>query len=175
MSKSNGGFTLLELVIALGLWTILLSGVIGVVWHTNHSAALLANRQNVIENARVALDTLSVNLQMSEEIFLDTHPSGRLRFLRTYQASPDRCPALVHENCNPLNCIGGLRRHGFEFRFNPSNGRLNFGGNNELASHLSDVKLKQVNDFIHITIITDDVFSKPITLYTVVDMRFRSE
>ena len=173
--KSNDGFTLLELVIALGLWAILLSGLAGAIWHSSHNATQLANRQNAMENARVALDTLSVNLQMAEAIFLDTHPNGRLRLLRTYQASPDRCPALVHENCNPLNCIGGFRRHGFEFRFNPSNGRLNFGGHNELASHLSEVKLEQIGDFIHITIITDDTFSEAITLHTVVDMRFRFE
>lgn len=175
MSNSSDGFTLLELVISLALWAILLSGVSGAIWLSNNSAAKLANRQNAMENARIALDTLSVNLQMSEEIFLDTLPNGRLRLLRTYQASPDRCPALFHENCNPLNCIGGFRRHGFEFRFNPSSGRLNFGGNNELASHLSDVKLKRDGDFIHITIITDDTFSDPITLYTVLDMRFRFE
>jgi len=167
---SNSGFTILELAIALGLWAILLSGVGGAIWHANHSATQLANRQNAMENARVALDTLTVNLQMAEEIFLDTAPDGRLRLLRTYQASPDRCPALIHENCNPLNCIGGFRRHGFEFRFNPSNGRLNFGGNNELASHLCEVKLVQDGDFMHITIIAN-----PITLYGIVDMRFRFE
>jgi len=170
---NNAGFTLLELIIALGLWAILISGVAGAIWHSNNSATQLANRQNSIENARVALDTLTVNLQMAEEIFLDTTQSGRLRLLRAYQASPDRCPALVHENCNPRNCIGGFRRHGYEFRFNPSNGRLNFGAHNELASNLSEVKLVQNGDFIHITIITED--TEPITLYTVVDMRFRFE
>jgi len=175
LSKSVNGFTLLELVIALGLWAILLSGIVGALWHTSNSATQLANRQNAMENARVALDTLTVNLQMAEEVFLYTAPNGRLHLLRAYQASPDRCPAIIHENCNPLNCIGGFRRHGFEFRFNPTNSRLNFGGSNELASHLSEVKIVQQGDFIHITIITDDTFSEPITLYSVVDMRFRFE
>ena len=171
MIKKSQGFTLIEIVVALGLWVVLLSGVTGVLWYTAQVSSRLIDNQNTVEHARVALDALVVNLQMAEEIVLNTEPNGSLRLLRTYQASPNRCPAVNHENCNPLICIGGQRRHGFEFRFRPSTGRLYFGLWNELASNLSDVKLVQDGNFMIITIVTDDS-----TIFeTAVDMRFRFE
>ena len=175
-SDREGGFTLLELAVALGLWVILLSGIVGMLWHTAQSSTRMVERQSSAEHARVAIDALVVNLQMGEEILLDTDSTGRLRLLRSYQASPVRCLAFNHENCSRLHCIGGYVRRGYEFRFNSQRQVLTYGGHNELA-YLSEVKLQRDGDFIHIKVVTvpEGPDAEPITLQATVDMRHRPE
>ena len=69
--KQNKGFTLLEAVIALAIWMILSLGIF-FAWHhaATRSAALLA-RVHAFENARGAMDSIIINLQMSQTIELD--------------------------------------------------------------------------------------------------------
>ena len=159
---NNSGFTLIELIAALGLWVILLSGIFVVQWHSARVSAGLTDKQNAMENARVAVDMLAVNLQMAERFQLNTDAAGNLSSLRLYQLRPDACPQFSHENC--INCI-----HPYVFNYLTFLRRLNFSGN-ELASGIDATRLIFCEDtkLMHISVTADD-----FTLETWVDLRFK--
>ena len=86
--QPNRGFTLLELVVGLGLWAILLSGVIGVLLHTGQAYTTLEKRQDAMENARIAIDFMAANLKMADDVFINTEHCGRLILMRAYLPYP---------------------------------------------------------------------------------------
>lgn len=164
MSKSKGGFTLLEMVVVAAVSIILLAGASRLLWHTTQVSTGLLARQEALESARVAVDVLTVNIQMAERITLNTDPDGMLRRLDVLQISPENIPweytFRYDRNASPGS---------------PAYKRLNFGGYNELASHLSEVRLILSPDrqLIHITVTTDEILGEPITLTGTVDIRYK--
>lgn len=154
------GMTLLELVVAIGIWSILLVGASQLLIHTTQISADLVNRQAAHENARGALDALIVNIQMADAIELRTDPDGMLRHLVTHQLNPI-------EVRNPFT---------FSFDRNAPPGAaryrvLQYTVNNELVSNITEVRLtlSDDRDFIYITITADD----RITLTSTVDVRYK--
>jgi len=166
----KGGFTLIELLVALGLWAILLSGIFAMQWHTSNVSGRLVDRQNAMENARVAVDMLAVNLQMSERFVIDIDASGNFHRLWVYQVRPvsPPCTQFSHENC--VGCV-----HPYVFEYIRLSRRLNFG-RQELASHIEAPILVfcEFAMLMHISITTADSLGEPFTIETWVDMRHRN-
>jgi prepilin-type N-terminal cleavage/methylation domain-containing protein len=163
LKSKSGGFTLLEMVVTMAVWILLLAGASHLLLHTSQVSAGVLARQEALENARAAVDALTVNLQMAEEIVLLTDSDGMLRRVSWLQVSPRGLPEW------------------FEFRYFPDappgtaqHNRLNFG-NNELASHLSELRLTLSADrrLIHITVTSDESLGEPITLTSTVDIRYK--
>jgi len=164
MSRAKGGFTLLEMVVVAAISMILLVGASRLLWYTTHVSTGLLARHEALENARVAMDALTVNIQMAERITLNTDSDGMLRRLDLLQVSPENVDWE------------------YTFRYDrdappgtPGYKRLNFSGFNELASHLSEIRLTVSSDrqLMHITITTDENFGEPITLTGTVDIRYK--
>ena len=88
--KKKAGFTLLEAVIALAVWLILSVSAI-YMWHhvSTRTNAVLA-RQNALENARVAMDALTVNIQMARSITLYVGPDFDLRYMYLISLNPQQ-------------------------------------------------------------------------------------
>jgi len=163
LSKSSG-FTLVETIVAVAIWMILLAGASQLFWYTSQVSTGILARQEALEGTRVAVDALMVNLQMAEEIVLNTDSDGMLRNLSLLQVAPSGLPER------------------FEFSYNrdalygtPQYKRLNFGGN-ELASNLSEVRLTLSKDrkLIYITVTSYDSFGEPVTLIGAVDVRYKA-
>jgi len=167
--QTKGGFTLIELLVALGLWAILLSGIFAMQWHTANVSGRLVDRQNAMENARVAVDMMAINLKMADRFVLNADNSGYLRSLRLYQVQPSTCRQFSHENCT--NCI-----HPYVFVYSVSQRRLSFG-TMELASHIKAPRLMlcEKRMLMHISVTTDDSLGEPFTVETWVDMRHRAQ
>ncbi|MCL1863690.1 MAG: hypothetical protein FWF78_08995 [Defluviitaleaceae bacterium] len=72
------GYTLLETVIALGLWLILSAGLFFVWQHSALSATGMMERQSAFENARISMDALKTNFQMSRCIVISDYVMGEL-------------------------------------------------------------------------------------------------
>ena len=162
--RKTSGLTLLELVVAISVWMVLLVGATQILVHITAVSTDLISQQEAHENARVAADALVVNLQMAEEIELRTDADGMLRRLTVYQINP------------------GGTRHPFVFTFDrhapPTASRferLQFGGNNELASNLSEVRLilSPCEEMIHISITSSEILGEPITVTSTVDIRYK--
>jgi len=161
--KRAAGFTLIEATIALAIWVMLTASVL-LVWHhvSNRTNALLA-RQNALENARVAMDALVVNIQMAYSITLYIGPGFDLRELAL--ASYDT----------------GGGPHTYRFFFNSrllptatTFRRLNFGGpGNELASNIADVRVQPMMDKRHLRITITTGCEYPIVLESSVDIRYK--
>ena len=164
MSKFKKGFTLLEVIVATAVWMILAVGASHFLWYTSQQSTNLLSGQEAFENARVAVDALTVNLQMADEIILNTDADGMLRHLSLRQINPgDR----IHwfEFSYDINALPGTTRYN----------RLEFGGHNELASHLSEVRLTLSNNrqLMHITVTTSERLGNPVTLTSAVDIRYK--
>ena len=165
MTNAKGGFTLLEMVVAIAVWMILIAGASRLLWYTTHTSTGLLARQEALESARVAVDALTVNLQMAESIILHTDSDGMLRRLSLLQVAPTNNPAWFHFYYDRNAPYG-----------TPKYKRLEFGGHNELASNLSAVKLILSADhsLIHIAVTTDERLGEPVTLRSVVDIQYKS-
>ena len=152
----NGGFTLLELTAAIAIWMILLAGASQLLLSTAATTARLVDRQEALESARVAVDALTVNLQMADQIILRTNSYGMLRDMSLRQIDPNGS------------------RHWYDFRYGAIYNRLEFG-NNELASNLSEVRITLSDDrqLIFITVTTSERLGEPITLTGTVDIRYK--
>lgn len=164
-AKSNtGGFTLLELMIAVAVWIILLTGASRLLWYSTNVATGLIAQQEALENARVAIDALSINIKMADGITLNTHSDGTLIQVELRQIRP-----ATHEN------PGGSRSYAFSYA--RGSNTLNFSGpGNQIAYHLSAIKLILSDDheLIHITVTTCESLGEPITLTTSVDIRYKN-
>jgi Tfp pilus assembly protein PilE len=151
--KTRGGFTLLEAVIALALWLLLSVSVFFVWQHSARSGEILFARQNAFENARISMDALIMNLQMSERIRV-VNNGGVLRRLDLYQRG---------------------RTYPYQFHFERVAAQLNFGfvqdsdnnshdfsRGNEFASNIAKIKIEYdcENKIMHIEITTGCVKPK---------------
>lgn len=137
MSK---GFSLLELVVAVAVWMILIAGAARLIWYVSHTTANTLIAQEALESARIAVDTLTVNMQMADEILLRTNLDGTFRSMTTWQINPQG------------------RRHDYDFYFNRALGRLVFD-RNELTSNIDEVELRLCarREIIHISITSGQI------------------
>ena len=167
-ASKKAGFTLIELVMAIAVWMIFMAGATHFIWYTARTSAEIKARQNLLENARVSVDMLTVNLQMTDDIVLTTDHDGMLRFLRVFQIDPRG------------------NDHRYTFRYNrdlPASAtrfrRLEMGNRgtyNELASYISEVRLipSENRQLIQIIVTaTDENLEESITLESAVDIRYK--
>lgn len=148
------GFTLIELLVVISVFTILLYGVSRLLIHTTEQSARITAQQESLESARIAVDALTVNLQMADEITLHTYADGALRRIYLFQIDS-----------------AGLR-HRFVFTNNRTANRLLFSGN-ELASNINDVRLSVDGGLMHIAVTAGEALGESITLTGTVDIRYK--
>jgi hypothetical protein len=86
----RAGATLLETVIALGVWFILSTAVIFAWQYVTNASARIIARNQAFENARFALDTMLMNIQLYDEINLTTHTFGGYENVLVSLAIPRR-------------------------------------------------------------------------------------
>ena len=176
--KTSAGFTLMEAVIALGIWMIISVSVILIWQYTADRTNALLARQSAFENARGAMDILLVNIEMAKSIQLTV---GRDYVLRNLTL--------------PSYDAGGAPND-FEFDFDitlpPTAPRFRWlrFGNTELASNIAMVRVQPIGGQIaarpgsnfpvvfegmgermHVTVITGCEF--PIILEGSVDIRYK--
>lgn len=164
--SSNSGLTLIELIAAIAIWLVLFLSVSQLITHTARVSSYIIVNQNILENVRITLDALAVNIQMSDEIVLQTSTNGMLQLVTLYQIDPEQ------------------RRHPYQFRFDANlpyyhsrHGRLEIGSRNtfnEFSSNLSEVRLEfcAYSQAIHITV--SSVEYPPLTLTSTVDVRYKT-
>jgi hypothetical protein len=151
----RGGYTLLEVTIALGVWFVLSMSVL-VAWrYAAHASGRLIVRQNAFENARGAMDIMLMHLQLSDIIYLDTHThDSRENILRQMSLPIDPLPGDWDVRLFPPR---------FTFFFDATlpedhlrYGRLELSGpGNELARHIALVRVTYIeNQRMEIEIIT---------------------
>ena len=157
--KSKQGFTLLEAVIALALWLILSAGIFAVWQHSALSSTGMMERQSAFENARIAMDAIKMNLQMSRTIQLQTNANDSLQLLRMNQ----RDPYGIWEN--------------YTFRFlvtaAPTSARfqrLEFG-DNEFASNIANIEIIYIENRMEIKITTG--CEEPVVIKGSVCVRYK--
>jgi hypothetical protein len=73
VSRARGGYTLLEVTIALALWMLISLAVVSVWRYSAHASAGIIERTHAFENARAVLDVMLMNIQLNDEIRLSTH------------------------------------------------------------------------------------------------------
>ena len=156
-SRQNKGFTLLELVIALGVWMLLSVGVFMLWQHATAVSARALTQQNALENGRVAMDAMVRNIEIAHTVRIIADNNDLLTRLEF--------PDYLTQAENPP----------FTFTFNSQNQRLNLGGNNELASgiqsiHMVYVPKRRINITIQMTV---DANEEPLILHGSVDVRYK--
>jgi len=163
MMKKRRGFTLIEAIIALAVWMILSVSVIFVWQHVSNRSSAVMERQNALENARVAMDALIINIQMAQELRLDVrYGTFVLRRLVAYGYGYDD---VINDFTFNFNCR--LRPVAPNYR------RLLYG-NNELASNIAEIYIRPVGERYHETHILIKITTGceyPIVLESSVDIR----
>jgi len=167
-TKRTKGLTLMELVIALAVWLVLSAGVFFLWQHTSNASVNLLERQNALENARVAMDSLIISIQMSNDITLRTTDEYILQYIEV----PGYNPA-------------GVWHTGYRFDFtanlppgDTNHNRLRFGGQ-ERASYIAriymtptprvpDTPIRRIDISIH------TACNVPIILHGSVDVRYKN-
>ena len=157
------GFTLIETVIALAVWLLLATGAGSVLVYASRASERLIVTQEIFENARASLDAITVNIQMANTVVLETDSDDVLKKLTLTERNPK----------------GELEEYYFFFKrgAEPDEAkyhRLEFGENNEFASHIGLIKLKVVNDKrLEITVITDGILCPSVTISGAADIRYK--
>ena len=162
--KASTGFTLLEATIALAIWMILSISVIFIWQHVSTRTDTLMERQNAFENARISMDGLIMNIQMSHTIELWVEGDYILQRLRATGYNPD----------------GVLHPYNFHFDTHASPGLprhhvLRFGLHNEFASNIAMVRIQPepVHErYLNIIIRTGCRY--PVVLEGNVDIRYKT-
>lgn len=157
---NNKGFTLLELVIALGIWLVLSLGVFFVWQYASDTSFRLIGRQSALENARTSMDALVMNIQLSHEITLQTDGNNILQQLTVRSINPQ----------------GQLHDYIFEFNVNAPYGAARHGvlvfGANEFTSGIGRIYMAYIpGNRIDIGVHTN--CPQPIVLHGSVDARFK--
>ncbi|MCL1843115.1 MAG: type II secretion system GspH family protein, partial [Defluviitaleaceae bacterium] len=163
-NKNRRGFTLLEAVIALALWLILSLGIFFVWQYSVNVGVNMLQRQSAFENARLTIDALKMNFQMSRTITLRTDTNDVLQMLTMNQRDPNG------------------RFANYSFRFNAAAAptaaqfqRLeqgNPGGWNEFAENIASIQIIHINNSrMRITVTTGCY--EPIILEGSVCVRYK--
>jgi len=159
--KKQKGFTLVELIVSLGLWMILSLGVLFLWQHATHRSADVMQRQWALEQARGSMDILLMNIQLAHTIRLDTNNNGIMRRLTLTQYDPN----------------GRLHDYVFEFNINlpetaASYQRLLHGGA-EVASGIARIEIVYVLGR-RMEIMIQTACEEPIVLRGSVDVRYKN-
>jgi len=164
MNRAQKGFTLLELTVALSVWMVLSLGVFVLWQHASNTTFGLLTHQNAFENARASMDVLIMNIQMANDIVLDTDNNDVLR-------------TLIVPGRNPQGII-----HPFRFEFNvnappgtPMHQVLAFGqgAENAFALNISRIYMVYVPG-LRIDITIQTACDYPIILHGSVDVRHKN-
>ena len=152
-SCKNKGLTLLELVIALGLWAILSASVFFLWQHTSGSSLNMLERQSAFERARGSMDTLIINAQMADEIIIVANPQNQMERITFWGLNPSG------------------QRNDYIFEFLPGTQVLRLGGQ-EFASNIAAIYVthtpgRRMNFTIHTGC------NEPIVLHSSVDVRYK--
>lgn len=156
MSKCTKGVTLLELVIALGLWLILSAGVFFLWQHTSGSTENIMQRQAAFERARTAMDMMIANIEFSYRVTIRTDAQGRLNTMVT------------------RGYMGNVR-HNYEFQFRPGYQDLRFnsaGHFQMVATGISAIYVTYTNGR-RINILIHTNCDEPVVLHGSVDVRYK--
>ncbi|MCL2421957.1 MAG: prepilin-type N-terminal cleavage/methylation domain-containing protein [Defluviitaleaceae bacterium] len=171
--SATGGFTLLEMVVTMAIWMILIAGASRLLWYASSASANILNQQEALASARIAVDAIAVNVQMAEEIVLQTDGDGMLRSLSLRQISPQGNLEWYLFTYDRHAAIGtpGYRRLIFTGQREPNVP----GGHNELASNLKAVQVRISEDrsLLYITVVSCDSWGEPVTLQGTVDIRYK--
>lgn len=160
--KGVKGFTLLETVTALAVWLLLSAGAAQVLLYASRASVRMIGEQEAFESARASLDALTVNLQLADTILLETDRNGVLSKLTLTERDPDGLSAYYIFYFDAAAEPEEAKYH-----------RLEFGRNNEFASHIQTVRLACVDGRMRVTVVTDDALAPPITLRSSVDVRYK--
>jgi len=158
--QSTKGFTLIELIIALGVWMILSLSVFFIWQYTSSTVVNTITRQNAFENARASMDVLVMNIQLASAISLETDDNNILQRLTLTERNPQ----------------GQLHNYVFEFDINaPATAlrryRLIFG-QNEFADHIGRIYITYIpGRRMDITVQTN--CDEPVVLSSSVDVRYK--
>jgi len=155
--KSKNGLTLLELVVALGLWLLLSAGVFFLWHHTSGSTSNILRRQSAFERARGAMDMMITGIQMSQRIDLTTNEQNLLDNIIVW--GYDHRPAM----------------HNFRFAFFPGIETLRFNSGDGLQSVADNIAAVYIvyttGRHMNITIYT--TCEEPIVIHGSVDVRYK--
>ena len=138
-AKTVKGFTLIETAIALMVFMLVALAVINLSVFASTALERISVRGELLENARIAVDVMSVHIKEATRIVIDTDRRGLDRMTLTMPA-------------------GGTREFRYYSRMSqgePRYQRLDFGGN-ELASHIASVGTSLKGDILTLTVITAD-------------------
>lgn len=160
--KQEKGVTLIELIISLMLAAIIGASATGFMLHAMRTSNRIYTRHELLEHARIAMDTLTVHVLEAEQMQFQ-HNNRRLNLRIWYHPRDWRPPYL--------------RTYTFEYLQHAR--RLNFGGN-EVSLHLEELTMEVVDGLLEIYIRTADnigmgVYVEPISLRRVVDVRFKKD
>jgi len=171
--KTSKGFTLLEALIALGVWMVLSLSVVLIWQHTARRSYELIARQDAFENARFAMDALINNIQVARTIVLRVDGNYVLQDV-----------LLTGYRWVIVGSSGEWRLHTYEFLFDINAGpgniqhhRLQIAGNMEFASNIASVRMIPVGepgDWRYMRIAIRTGCDPPIELEGSVDIRFKS-
>ena len=159
--KTSKGLTLLELVIAMAVWLGLLLSVLFLMHHTSATTSVTLARQNALENARITMDALVVNIELASRVTLVTGPDNMLQSLTLRQQNSMGMPHYYVFDFN-VNAPYGSARHQVV--------RL---GNNEFSSNIGAVYITYVpNRRVDISVVT--ACETPLVLHGSVDAMFKN-
>jgi len=163
ITKRTKGLTLLELVIALAVWLVLSAGVFFLWQHTSNASVHLLERQNVLENARGAMDAMLANIEQSRNVRVRTS-GDTLRILDFpgHFSTGNNYFTFTFNNYRPTAA---------------SYQQLLFG-NNELASGIAQIYITYTrdrrNNITQINIKVHTACDEPIILHGSVDVRYKN-
>lgn len=160
--KQPNGYTLLEAVIALAVWSVLALTAAGLLVYVSRSSARMLNEAEAFENARAAVDALTANLQMADTVRVENDYDGILRKLTLTERDPDGRSAdyIFYFNASALPIQAKYHR-------------LEFGLNDEFASRIARVTLSLSGEVMTVTVVTDDTLCAPFTFQSMVDVRYK--
>lgn len=157
--KRKSGITLLETVIALAVWMILSVGLFLMWQHTANASKALFEKQLALESARISMDILIANIELSHNIRLATSTDGILRQIFL---------------CNPEYPERTPRDFRFNFTHNPTYGSsFTMDDNNEVTAGIALIRAAyEKGSHISIEIHTD--CPDPIIITGSVDVRHKN-
>ncbi len=139
----KAGFTLLETVVALCIFCLISISATAALSYASSASARLAVKGELFENARIAVDFLTVHIQAADTVTLQTSPSGTLQKLTVWEDDD----------------MGAAEQHVFQYHFDAAETvkyhRLEFGGN-EVASYIADIYAAADNGVLTLRVTSDD-------------------
>jgi len=159
--KSKKGFSLTELVMAIGVWMILSLGVLFLWQHVTNRSADMLQHQWAFEQARGSMDVLLMNIQLSSTIRLNTDSNNVMRNLTLTQYDTD----------------GNLHDYVYEFDINLPETAAQFQwlrrGGAEVAAGIARIEIVYVPGS-HMEIVIQTACDEPIVLRGRVDVRYKN-